>query len=369
MTLSLLKYSILSSLVIIAMLPMAGCSDSDATEITETGMVTLTFLVNPESSSTGTNPDGHPEEDGFGGEITIYNGDWLHAYIHDATSGKLLVHFRQSNGSPMNPMIISKNDDGSYFVKLSASNLIPGKSYRLSVMANCLDSSGDLYNLTPQFTNIPDNPTFLQNPHWMPFTGFRKFTFPEGLQSGETHDIGQIGLLRAATRIDINLNDEMKGKWIIQSAVIEGAGKKLYSHSYASPSETSVSAVDATEDLTITQMFNPCRLTLMDEPTGEDIPLRDVNADGSSFRIYLPEQENPIPASNEEIRIRLVMYQSVSDTKVSPVLYLRDDSGNPVNLVRNHIYRFNIKSIKPLFDVDVKVIDPENRIINVPAFN
>lgn len=372
MKLFILKY--LRGLVPVLLLTLlnSGCGSKDSIDTPEdvSGRVSISFNILP-LSHTRSNPDNHDEEEGSGGELTIYDGKWLHVYIHDALTNELILHFNHSQANGHDNMVVIKNDDGSYFVKLATHLLTPGKQYRVSVMANCLDETGDLYNLTPQFTNTSDNPDFLQHPHWMPFSGFRTFTFPAQPEKGKTYNLGNLWLLRAAARIDVLLSEEMKKKWTITEAVIEGAGYKLNSHSYASPGLTNIRTLSGTEDLTMQQMFNPYRVNKMNNPTGADISMGDVKNDHTYFRIYLPEQENPLPDSGEEIKIRLKMNQTISNTDVIATLYLRNYGGNeePINLVRNHIYRFEVITIKPLFDVDLDIIAPQDRIIVVPSFN
>lgn len=364
----------LRHLLPVALVPLAlvSCESADSVDTPEeevSGRVSLSFNISP-MRTRSDNPDNHPEEEGFGGELAIYDKEWLHVYIHDAETDRLIAHFNQSQTNSVNNMAILKNPDGTYYIKVSTHLMKPGARYRLSVMANCQDKTGDLYNLTPQFCNTSDNKTFLQTPHWMPFSGFRNFTLPEGLASGETYELGNLWLLRAVARIDINLASEMQDRWIIRKAVIEGGGTGLLSHGYPSPALAKVSEVNGTEQLTIAGMYNPCDVALMNDPAGDDLPLCNLEDKGTSFRIYLPEQPNPMPSSGKEIKIRLEMYQQQTGTAVNAWLYMRtNQEGEPFNLVRNHIYRFEVKTIKPLFDVDVDIVAPENRVIDVPSFN
>lgn len=334
------------------------------------GFVTLSFNMMPMLSEGVSNPDNHPEEPGTGDELNIYDKTWLHVYIHDCETGELKLHFTNQQSSPLYHILIEPSGNGTYRVLITTLMLQPGKDYRLSVMANCQDNSGNLYGAASQFQNTPENSSFLQKPHFMPFAGFKRWHLPENTVNQEVINIGSLWLLRAVARIDVLLADDMKTKWNVEKAVIKDAGYTLYSTAYASPAEVNVAKFDSTEKMTMDAMFNPRRTALMSNPGGADIAMRDINGNGSSFRIYLPEQENPVPTSENEMAIELTMRHKLSDQVVTAILYLRDyPSDTPINLVRNHIYRFNIKSVKPLFDVDVDILKPANMVINVPSFN
>lgn len=375
MKLIFLKYFILLLLPGF-LLGLQGCAESNPDEPqtdAESGMVTLSFDMSDISRAGSSNPDGHPEEPGSGGEIQIYGGNFLHVYVHDVETGELKLHFNQDQTSPITNLMIVDNGDGSYRVQITTHALTKGREYRLSVMANCQDRTGDLYNVSSSFQNdlsSSTSETFLQHPHFMPFSGFRKFTLPNDIADKETLNIGDIWLLRAAARIDIFLNDDMKQKWSIDRAVLKGVGNKLYATAFASPKLSNVAAVESTEQLTWTQMFNPRRNALMNNPGGEDIEMLDVYGDGSFQRIYLPEQENPLPTSGEEIMVGLTMRHKQTGLVVDAYMYLRDSfTDRPLNIIRNHIYRYTISTINPFFDVDFEVIKPGTQVIPVPPFN
>lgn len=368
---------------------VAGCSDTDApdqpdiSQPTEpAGVVNIHFRTGMMSVSSENNPDGHPEEDPIDEENKYYDGKWLHVYIHDAETGEQLMHFNQNHNVPAFSMFINPVGDGTYDVRINTSSLIRGKRYRLSVMANCLDPQGELYPIASSFQNTAEYPDFLQKPHFMPHSGFKEFTIPADAQDGYFHYIGTLWMLRAAARIDVLIDSGyMADTWDILDVCIPNGGTSFYNTAYASPSPEQIKDIEGTEHLTMEQMFRPRTEYRMDSPKGPDLPMRDVNGDRMSWRIYLPEQHNPYgyrPSASEEVTEQRELYvllklrHKITGQPVDAKLYIRDfknDPDKPVNLVRNHIYRYTVKSVKPLFDVDFEVLEPKTKTINVPSFD
>lgn len=342
----------------------AGCrEDVSPAESDPVGsMVSLTFNLD----AAPTRGDGHKEWSDDDHTSTLYK-DWIHVYIHDAETDELKLHLTDGSASPYGTILTEKLDEGKFKVELSTRNLTPGRKYRLSVMANCQDSNGNLYSVASPFRNTNENNSFLQKPHFTPFSGFRNFILDAGTEELSEQTLSDIYMLRSIARIDVVLGDEMKDKWKIGSAVLPAFGKKLYAYSYASPALDNIRKVEGTEVLSLDQMFNPYKDEIMANPTGEDLILRDVDGDGTSFRIYLPEQPNPL--ESEELYVRLDLKHLQTGQNVEAKLYIRDLAGMPLNLVRNHIYRYTIRTVKPLFDVDVAIIAPEKKEIDVPPFN
>lgn len=371
MTHRIIKYTASAILALSQLTLLTACRPSEADEPELTDRVVLAFDMVAMDTRSALNPDNHEEEPGAGGELTLYSGKWFNVYIHDVANGRLMCHFTEDTNMPSSVVEMVRLEDGRYRVKIATRSLERGKPYRLSVMANCIDNSGNLYGAASAFHNSAGSPTLLQTPHYMPFSGFKTFTLYEDMADGATLDIGRLSLLRAVSRIDVNLSAEMKSKWKVESAVVENASGRLYSTCYASPREESVATVERTELLTSAAMFNPRRAAYMDDPSGSHVELLDIGGEGHSFRVYLPEQENPLPGFADEIRIRLVMqHRLVETTRVVAYLYLHDyPADNTINLVRNHIYRFNVRSVKPLFDFDIDILEPADRTIDVPSFN
>lgn len=377
---SFLKYLLI--MLSASLVATSGCtSDSGSQPDDVSGMVTLAFDIDAMKVLTkgaASNPDNHPEEPGIEGENNIHTGGWLNVFIHDAVTNQQICHFDQDHSSPLTSMLIEKNEDGIWRVKVSTRALRRDHPYRISVMANA-NVNGGLYDETSAsaviFRNTSDAPDLLQQPHYMAFSGFKTFSVAPETENKSTLDIGTIWLLRAAARIDISLGNQMTGVWKIDRAVVVDGASTLYSVSYASPKVENVSKHASTEELTIAEMFNPFakenEMTL--DWRGGDVTMRDVNGDGTSMMIYMPEQDNPRimgMAANKEIEIRLTMRHLLTDKTVDAILMLRNpESKMPYNLVRNHIYRYTVKAINPLLDVEFDVLEPKNKIIDVPSFN
>lgn len=384
--LSFLKHIIIS----LAFISVAGLTIScDREEIGQqpaapeaSGMVSLNFRMGRMAVSSSENADAHPEEDPIDDENKIYPGEWLHVYVHDAVTNERLLHFNQNQSVPALSMFITETPDGDYDVKINTSSLERGRKYRLSVMANCLDPDGELYPVASSFQNTSEWPDFLQKPLFMPHSGFKEFMIPEDAPDGYIHDIGTLWLLRASARIDVKIDPGyMAQTWEIIDVKIPDAGYSLYNTAYASVDPDNIAGVTGTEKLSMDSMFRPRTEYRMDNPKGKDIAMRDVNADKMYWRIYLPEQHNPYSyrasvsdevSESRELYVLLQLKHKVTGQTVDAKLYIRDfinDPDTPINLVRNHIYRYTVKSVKPLFDVDFEVLEPKKKEINVPSFD
>ncbi|MDE6578769.1 MAG: hypothetical protein K2K58_11440 [Muribaculaceae bacterium] len=371
----IIKYTSIITLLIFSSIALSSCGGNEEAEPDTPLGSTLTLSFNLDtfstrSSSGSLNADNHPEEEEIDKELTIYN-DWLHVYVHDAETNDLIFHITDKVFSPLGSIIKEQQSDGSYKVKVNTRSLTAGKKYRLSVMANCQDKGGNIYNVDSSFQNDDKTPRFLQEPHFMPYAGFTTFTAAASGKDNITQEIGTLWLLRSVARVEVRLSEDMQAKWEIKKAVLPDFGQKLYGFSYASPSLENIKNLNDTESLTMSQMFNPhtVRMSGFSEENS-DIEMKDVNKDGSYFRIYLPEQHNPLQgATEEEIFIKLTLRNLITDQTVDAKLYIRDESANTLNIVRNHIYRYTVKTIKPLFDVDVAIIQPETKTVNVPSFD
>lgn len=375
MTNAVLKHIILTLCALLLTCVCAACTDEGPSSGNpggeDSGLVMLSLDLRPMSTSSAVASDGHPLEPGIGDDDKIYDGKWLHVYVHDVLTENIMLHFDMAQSSTVAQTFIQYNEDGSCSLKFTTRALTPGREYRVSVMANCNDPSGNLYEVVSLFHNTSDSPSFLQRPHFIPMSGFRIFLLPEDIENKTTIHIGEVKLLRAASRIEILLTETMKKRWKIAGAVIEGAGNSLYSTSYASSEPEEIAKVRATEELAMNQMFRPRRGYIMTNPGGADIEMLDVDGNGQYFRLYLPEQENPVPSTGQELKIKLVMENLLTQQRIPAWLFVRDYSGDeaPLNLVRNHIYRFNVNAVKPYFDVEVDILRPSDKEVMVPPFN
>ncbi len=344
------------------------------------GAVTLAFDMDLMRAATkaSSNPDNHPEEPGIENEDRLFDGSWLNVFIHDAETNEQVYHFDQDHSSPVTSMLIEKNDDGTWRVKISTRALRRDHPYRISVMANANVNSGIYDPVSASaviFRNTSDAPVLLQQPHYMPFSGFKTFTVPTNAPDKSTQDIGTLWLLRGVARLDIRLSEQMKKLWQIESAVVVDGGSTLYSVSYASPKIENVASHTSTEQLTMDEMFNPfAKENEMNlDWRGGDVQMRDVSGVGTSMMLYMPEQHNPRimgTAAGKNIAVRLQMKHLLTGQSLTAKFELNDPAtGQPYNLVRNHIYRYTVTSIRPLFDVDFDVIEPLPKTINVPSFD
>lgn len=365
-----MKYSLLIFTALAAWL-LSACSGQGDSPPEPPCEVVITFAMAP----MGMDGDGHPgetEEDGSGRDNTIYDGQFFHVYIHDAATNELIEHYRRSD-APGGNIWVTYDAATGYNVRLISHNLRRGRPYRISVMVN-LGTDGDLYETSGSFYNSTSSPTLLQNPHYLPMSGFRTFTIDENAAAGSTMNLGKLWLLRAVAKIEVSVDPTETSHWQIISATLPDCGTNLLSMVYPSVSATAAAAAGSTEALSLEQMFNPCFQYCMNDPAGADIPLRLTDAATSAYSIYLPEQPNPLPWMDTELTVALKMKRietgQVIDAKIRFRAYSGGEvAGEPFNITRNHIYRFTVKAVKPLFDVDFEVIEPDRKTINVPSFD
>lgn len=370
------KFKILSVLFV-SLAGLSACNDGVEGDSLkpEGSSLTLSFNLDTfttRSSDGALNADGHPEEDETGQELTFYPG-WLHVYVHDAITDELIFHINDATFSPLGSITKEEQPDGSLKVKVNTRSLMAGRSYRLSVMINCADKGGNLYAVDSSFQNDNDESIFLQAPHFIPYSGFTTFTVVPVLDGDRTQEIGNLWLLRSVARVEVQLSEDMRDKWKIESAILPGFGQKLYGFSYASAPLENIKKVKGTEYLRMEEMFNP-HTVRMNATTKEDIEMGKVS--DNYFRIYLPEQHNPLKglAEEEEISMQITLVDRETSQKVNANLFIRNyPDSNPLNIVRNHIYRYTIKNVYVLHDVDVEVglliLQPQSMVIDVPPFS
>ena len=205
-------------------------------------------------------------------------------------------------------------------------------NYRFMVLANCADNtSGEEYITYSQAQLDPRNETSA-----IPMWGVKEVDVAP-LYNSSNLDLGEISLLRAAAKIEVKLCDKLKK----DGTTINSATLKYYNQTgYVLPSGWS--QVEYTQKLDQENCFRIYRHAALNMPFIEDKT--------GDYYIYITEYDN-INYSGERNKI------SIEFTVNGEKKYFEDAisfcnyvDGAPVegshyNIVRNHIYEFEVLSI------------------------
>ena len=206
-------------------------------------------------------------------------------------------------------------------------------NYRFMVLANCGDNlSGEGY-ITYSHTQL--NPA--NNASAIPMWGVQEANV-SALYTQDNLDLGDIWLLRAAAKVEVKLSDALKAK----DTEITAATLKYYNQTgYALPS--------GWEQASNTRVLDQENCHRVYRHAAVNLPLIKDEATGDYY-VYVTEYDN-INYSGERNKISLE-FKVGSETKYfeDAISFCNYSNGAPVensyyNIVRNHIYEFEILSI------------------------
>ena len=206
--------------------------------------------------------------------------------------------------------------------------------YRFMVLANCGDNlSGEEYITYSQAQLDPsaDNGS-------IPMWGVKEAD-ASPLVNLSSLDIGNISLLRAAAKIEVKLSDDLKEKG---NTAINAATLKYYNQTGYCMPEGGLQVTD-TKILDQVNCFRVYRHTAVNLPFVRDEKTGD-------YYIYVTEYDN-INYSGERNKISLsFMINDVEKHFEDAISFCQYSAGKPLenshyNIVRNHIYEFEILSI------------------------
>ncbi len=207
------------------------------------------------------------------------------------------------------------------------------QGYRFMVLANCADnSSGEEYITYSQAQLDPTNETSS-----IPMWGVKEVDVTP-LYNRDRLDIGDISLLRAAAKIEVKLCDKLKS----ERTTINSASLKYYNQTgYVLPSGWS--QVTDTKKLDQERCFRIYRHAALNMPFIED-------KETGAYYIYITEYDN-INYSGERNKISIeFMVGGEPKYFEDAISFCEYHDGAPVenshyNIVRNHIYEFEVLSI------------------------
>ncbi len=206
-------------------------------------------------------------------------------------------------------------------------------NYRFMVLANCGDNlSGEGY-ITYSHTRL--NPA--NEASAIPMWGVQEANV-SALYTQDNLDLGDIWLLRAAAKVEVKLSDALKAK----NTEITAATLKYYNQTgYALPS--------GWEQASNTRVLDQENCHRVYRHAAVNLPLIK-DEETSNYYVYVTEYDN-INYSGERNKISLE-FKIGSETKYfeDAISFCNYSNGAPVegshyNIVRNHIYEFEILSI------------------------
>ena len=207
-------------------------------------------------------------------------------------------------------------------------------NYRFMVLANCGDNlSGEGY-ITYSHTQLNPSNEASAIPMW----GVTTADDVSALYTQDNLDLGDIWLLRAAAKVEVKLSDALKAK----DTEITAATLKYYNQTgYALPS--------GWEQASNTHLLDQENCFRIYRHAAVNLPLIKDEETGNYY-VYVTEYDN-INYSGERNKISLE-FKIGSETKYfeDAISFCNYSNGAPVegshyNIVRNHIYEFEILSI------------------------
>ena len=225
-------------------------------------------------------------------------------------------------------------------------HLTDGTAYKVVVLANCADAVTNLGSLYYSLDDIvyPEG--------YVPMWGVKQMT----MGGGELQDLGDIMMLRAVSKVEVVLSDEMLAKGF----ALENVSINHYNDmGYCLPSGWD--KVANTMELDQEECLNAYH-----SHKSGNLEFAEV-VDNKTHWLYLPEFNVLHTAIN-----RPKLSVTLSDGTSSPLVFADaiqfgkyDADGYPIegsegNIVRNHIYRFNIVGIGAVIEIDYEVLDWED---------
>lgn len=230
--------------------------------------------------------------------------------------------------------------------------------YKIMVFANCVSSDQSDLSV-PSDLSDPSDPSALSYDYeakevkagtqLIPMWGVTTATELK-LKKGERDDVGEINLLRAFAKVEINLDPTIRGIYTITSATINNYNTKGYClpAGYASVDKT----VDLDQEDGTNSSFNP------NHSPSQTALVFDYSEDKKAAYLYIPEYDN----STNPATITLELQDADRKTITGTLEFKDYANGAPTNnadahdIVRNHIYRYIVNVEQGNLIVQAKVM-------------
>lgn len=324
-----------------ALLPMSSCVNDYYQEQPTPDSESANVIITVKASKAGSRAEwGNDEYGGNDVELTI---NTLTMALYD-TDNKFV-------GNVSDLIMLQKDDDGTrrYLGKLPVKSdntdlIEKGKEYKLMLFANCNPTETDLANPYAITFGRPTPPT-----HEIPMWGvISPVTFTLNKQVAQ--EIGSIDLLRAMAKVAVRLSPELRAQgYSLTGPYIDDANLT----GYLLPNGWST--VGATADIDPGNAIHEFKVT-----EHQTVTLTEFTEDGY-WRAYMPEI-----SSTEGSRPVISLRVQKDGTEVGHFNLQFGDydattgrfiPGSYRDVVRNHIYRYNITGVGTDLNVALNV-DP-----------
>ena len=240
----------------------------------------------------------------------------------------------------------AKSDEYRVTGDVSPLNLIAGTEYKIMVLANCPAAGGNQGGMVYDMAGI----AYPQGA--IPMWGVACF-----VASGEElQNVGTIDLLRSMAKIEVVLSNEMLANGYTLNAVQLAHHNSL---GYCLPSKWN--EVSRTSELDMENCIRP-----LHSHVSSPVSLKEID-DGKRYWIYVPEFNVLHTAVNRPvIGVKLGDGTSVPLEFPDAIRFGSYDAGGDFvegsehNIVRNHIYRFNIMAIASGLEIGCEVLPWED---------
>lgn len=330
-----------------------GCSSDDVTGgAVPSGETQVSFILKmgdaAEGSRAGTwGDDDYTKEPGVDYDkrvnpddlkVTLYNADGLVANVN------ILAYYKLDSSSGE-----TATDEGEYrfigTVEAVEDKELTADNYKIMVFANCGTQAEN--TSIGNWAYDYDADAVKSETQLIPMWGVA--THELQLKKGERDDVGTIELLRAFAKVEIELNSAISD-YTITSATLSSHNTKGYClpAGYANVENTKELDQEDGTGNSNPSSFHPYSGA---NPSGE---LLFTTGDKSAY-LYIPEYDNSVPAT-----ISLELKDAAGKT-ITGTLEFRDyadgtATGDPHDIVRNHIYRYTVNVSQGKLTIQAKVM-------------
>lgn len=318
----------------ISILSASCIFDAERCVISTDGQYDVMFTVSLDGHSTRASWDEkYPSEKGVPFDYRIMPNN-LHVVVFTA-AGERLGMVSDLYYWPTNELHTEFKFIGLLpreFVEHAVANNSAEKNYRFMVLANCEDNATNVEEITYSQAQLDPKSEESAIPMW----GVKEVDVTPLYNDGNL-DIGEISLLRAAAKVVVKLSNELKKDTTINSATL-----KYYNQTgYVLP--TGWAGVKHTKLLDQEECIRLYRHAAVNMPLVKDEATGD-------YYLYITEYDN-IHYIGERNKISLE-FNVGGEIKAfeDAISFCQYVDGAPVdgshyNIVRNHIYQFEIRSI------------------------
>lgn len=344
-----------------------SCSQEDEgleSVIASQGKATVQFSIALGNSGAGSRATTDENDETWGDPYTPDESNSGNDFENTINPGQFHVSLTLSNGTPVtlrsvSPVAKQENDPINVYdfvaevlVEYNDDNGAPSlKDAKIEVCANY---GNNLTTFETSYTGNLEGRGMANIPMW----GVHTITSELLLAGGNTIDLRAtpIYLLRSMAKVEVAINPELNDKFEIRDVELNICNKK----GYLKPKKYTETEVN-TKDYNREECLNA--LNLSDRHINVDFEKHEDTETGAiSYTIYVPEYYNPNESDDDDVNIFLDIYSKEED-EAKAISYKLEKNGaiemTDLHLVRNHWYKYYIRSINKDIECDLfyQVID------------